>query len=186
MGEERIYDMAKEEWRDVVGYEGYYQVSNLGRIKVLPHKVVRGFCTVVCPEKVLKPRQKDNKYLFVKLSNGSKKTAKEKYIHRLVAIAFLPNPNSKEQVDHIDGDKTNNAVSNLRWATCIENVRNPNTIGKGRIKVRVSSRDGKYSECFESLTSASKKLNIPLPTLSWVRSQQRKGISNYRYIIEEA
>lgn len=181
MEEERIFDMSIEEWRDVVGYEGFYQVSNYGRIKVLPHLVSRGFCTITCPEKILKPRVKNNQYLFVRLSNGHKKTSKEKYVHRLVAEAFLPNPNNKQEIDHIDGDRINNLVTNLRWATRIENVRNPNTLGKWRKKVLITTKDGKYSKTFSSLTIASKELKIPLSTLSWAKNNP----TNFRYIIKE-
>lgn len=181
MEEEKTFDMSREEWRDVVGYEGFYKVSNYGRIKVLPHKVVRGFCTVTCPEKIIKPRVKDNQYLFVRLSNGSKKTSKEKYIHRLVADAFLPNTENKKEIDHIDGDRTNNLVTNLRWATRIENVRNPNTVGKLRKKVLISSRGGNYNKIFSSLTMASKELNVPLSTLSWAKNNP----NTYKYVIKE-
>jgi len=185
MEEEKTFNSSKEEWLDVIGYEGYYQVSNLGRVKVLPHKVVRGFCTAICQEQILKPRVKNNKYLFVRLSNGSKKTSREKYVHRLVAEAFISNPEHKAEVDHIDGNVSNNIVTNLRWCTRLENVNNPNTVYKNTLKVLVSSRDGIYSEVFPSLTQASKKLNIPLSTLSWAKSQQKKNANVFRYIIKE-
>ena len=181
MEEERIFDISIEEWRDVVGYEGFYQVSNYGRIKVVPHLVSRGFCTITCPEKILKPRAKNNRYLFVRLSNGSKRTSKEKYVHRLVAEAFLPNCDHKPEIDHIDGDRTNNFVTNLRWVTRTENVRNPNTFGKWRKKILITTRDEKYSKTFSSLTIASKELNIPLSTLSWAKNNP----TNFRYIIKE-
>lgn len=181
MEEERIFNPSKEEWRDVVGYEGFYQVSNYGRIKVLPHLVSRGFCTITCAEKILKPRVKNNQYLFVRLSSGHKKTSKEKYVHRIVADAFLPNPNNKPEIDHIDGDKTNNFVANLRWSTRMENVHNPNTIGKCRKRVIIISKDGEYENIFPSLTIASKELHIPLSTLSWAKNNS----TNFRYIIKD-
>lgn len=185
MEEEKTFNSSKEEWLDVIGYEGYYQVSNLGRVKVLPHKVVRGFCTIICQEQILKPRVKNNKYLFVRLSNGSKKASKEKYVHRLVAEAFISNPEHKAEVDHIDGNASNNIVTNLRWCTRLENVNNPNTVYKNTLKVLVLSRDGIYSEVFPSLTQASKKLNIPLSTLSWAKREQKKNANVFRYIIKE-
>lgn len=187
MEEERIFDMSHEEWRDVVGYDGYYKVSNYGRVKVLPHIVNRGFCMVTCQEKILKPRIKNNKYLFVRLSNGSKRTSKEKYVHRLVAQAFLPNPEKKSEIDHIDGDKINNIVTNLKWATRMENVHNPNTICKNTaLKVSIMSRDGMYYKEFSSLTSASKELGVPLSTLSWAKGEQKKNNnSTYKYIVKE-
>lgn len=181
MEEEKIFDMTHEIWRDIIGYEGYYQVSNYGRVKVLPHLVSRGFCTVTCPEKILKPRVKNNQYLFVRLSNGHKNTSKEKYVHRLVAEAFLPNHKDKPEIDHIDGDRINNLVTNLRWATRTENVRNPNTLGKLGKKILITTRDGEYSKIFPSLTMASKELGIPLSTLSWAKNKP----NNFRYTIKE-
>ena len=122
-----LEDLPGEEWRDVVGYEGLYQVSNLGRVKVLKHPVERGFCKCFTKESIIKPRIKDNGYLFVGLSKGTTKSMKNRYIHRLVAEAFIPNNQNKPQVDHIDGDKKNNMVENLIWATQEENINNIST-----------------------------------------------------------
>ena len=107
---------ACEEWRDVAGYEGLYQVSNLGRVKRLGYSR---------KEKILKPAKYKDLYFFVILSHNGKRS--KNYIHRLVAIAFIPNPENKREVDHIDGNKTNNYVSNLQWCSHRENVNNPNT-----------------------------------------------------------
>lgn len=96
-----------EQWRPVEGYEGLYEVSNLGRIKSLNYNHTG-------VEKVLKP--KNNKgYLRVDL----RKDGKHKFflVHRLVATAFLPNPEGFEQVNHINEDKTNNCVDNIEWCS---------------------------------------------------------------------
>ncbi|TXK36797.1 hypothetical protein FVR03_16780 [Pontibacter qinzhouensis] len=104
--------MQKQElWLDVLGYEGQYQVSNLGRVKSLKHN----------KERILSPGL-DGGYLKVVFSTKSKMIGFR--IHRLVAEAFIPNPENLTFVDHIDGDRKNNKEDNLRWVTKSENARN--------------------------------------------------------------
>lgn len=91
-----------EVWSDVLGYEGLYEVSDQGRVRR--------------NGKILKPRKNLGGYLLVSLSkNGIVKTAK---IHRLVASAFIPNPQNLPEVNHKDENKTNNCLDNLEWCTC--------------------------------------------------------------------
>ena len=120
-----------EIWKDVQGYEGLYQVSNLGRVKSLGRNVKKpllksGYCWQ--EERILKPHKTKYGYLNVRLCKDSR--TKDFQIHRLVAIAFIPNPENKPQIDHINADKTNNTVNNLRWVTCKENINNPLTLVK--------------------------------------------------------
>ena len=93
-----------EEWRDVPGYEGLYEVSDWGRVK----NIKTG--------RILKPANNGWGYLFVVLCKNGIKTAAK--IHRLVAYAFIPNPQNLPQINHRDEDKTNNSVDNLEWCTC--------------------------------------------------------------------
>jgi hypothetical protein len=104
--------MEKEIWKDVVGYEGLYQVSNLGMVKSLPRKYSPN-------EKIIRPSYLSMGYEMQKLCNNG---FSERILrHRLVAIHFILNPENKPQVNHIDGDKLNNHMSNLEWCTPQEN-----------------------------------------------------------------
>lgn len=101
-----------EEWKDIEGYEGLYQVSNLGNVKSLGNNKSR-------KEKLLKPGKNKSNYLTVVLcKNGEHKTCK---VHRLVANAFIPKIDGKTHVDHIDGNPSNNVYTNLRWCSQAEN-----------------------------------------------------------------
>lgn len=107
----KIQDLPHEIWRDVLDYEGFYQVSNMGRLKSLHY----GKSTI------LNPSMASDGYKNVTLTlNGKKKYFR---LHVLVARAFIPNPDNKPCVNHIDGDKSNNRADNLQWVTHSENTR---------------------------------------------------------------
>lgn len=95
--------MKKEYWKPVVGYEGHYQVSNFGRVKSIKFG----------KEIILKQKQYMDGYYYVGLSKNG--IVKSYYVHRLVAEAFLPNPDNLPCVNHKDECKTNNIASNLEW-----------------------------------------------------------------------
>lgn len=113
---ERFSAMENEEWRDVVGFEGYYQVSNLGNVR----RNKKGYGTYIGR---MLTQNISNGYCHVWLCNGTYEY--NKTVHRLVAQAFIPNPENKPCVDHIDGNRTNNHISNLRWCTYRENNNYP-------------------------------------------------------------
>ncbi|WP_237662217.1 NUMOD4 domain-containing protein [Sutcliffiella horikoshii] len=98
-----------EEWREISGYEGRYLVSNRGRVKSLLGR----------KDRILKPGTNTSGYLYVSILKN--KIPKNFLVHRLVALHFIPNPESKEQVNHSDGVKKNNLASNLEWNTYREN-----------------------------------------------------------------
>lgn len=121
--------MGLEEWRDIVGYEGLYQVSNLGRVKSVPHLVKNRSGCRMLPERILKQRNSSwgGNYLQVQLYNRQNRECKA--VHRLVAEAFHINPENKCDVNHIDGNKQNNCASNLEWATRSENIQHAMNTG---------------------------------------------------------
>ena len=108
-----------EEWRDIKGYEGLYQVSNLGRVKSLPRERRNRQGYYYTKEKILKQTNTSTGYKKVELFNGTRKSYK---VHRLVAQAFLNNEYNKPQVNHKDGNKINNNVNNLEWVTGSKNI----------------------------------------------------------------
>ena len=110
--------MEEEIWKPIKGYEGLYEISNLGRVKSLNYNRTG-------KEEILKNAECSNGYLTVGLTkNGKQKLFK---IHRLVAEAFIPNPENKPCIDHINTIKNDNRVENLRWVTNEENNNNPLT-----------------------------------------------------------
>lgn len=101
----------QELWKDIKGFEGKYQVSNLGNVKSLKRKEI----------KILLPLISKKGYCCVCLYKKCK--FKHAMIHRLVANAFIPNPENKPQINHIDGNKKNNHIKNLEWCTNSENQK---------------------------------------------------------------
>lgn len=113
-----------EVWKDIEGYEGWYQVSNLGRVKRLKKvHCNHGKTNIVEREHILTPSEDRKGYLVVILSNGGKERKHIK-VHRLVANAFIENNEDKPQIDHINRNKKDNRAENLRWVTNSENQFN--------------------------------------------------------------
>ena len=98
----------QEIWKDIKNYEGLYQVSNMGRVKNKKN------CTI-------NPELNKNGYKYIPLYKENKR--RRELLHRIVATAFIENPNSLPQVNHIDGNKQNNNVDNLEWCTCSYNLK---------------------------------------------------------------
>lgn len=153
-----------EIWKPIKNYEGLYEVSNLGKVKSLSKR--KGF--IETTDIVLKPRNIKG-YLSVHLSK--KGITKNLLIHRLVALAFIPNPEDKPEVNHIDGNKKNNCVSNLEWVTKSENDLHAYKLGLRRSPMfwknkksqehcrSVKIRCIETKEIFNSITEAQLKYN---------------------------
>lgn len=141
-----------EEWRDIKGYEGLYQVSDWGRVKALKRNAVGKTRNQYYDEHMLKQSLRVG-YPRVTIDNTSKS------VHRLVAEAFIPNLDNKPCVDHIDGNRENNFVENLRWVTHKENNNNPITLA------RLAKAQLGYKQTKEHIEKHTKKI-INHPNLS--------------------
>lgn len=166
----------KEIWKDVVGYEGLYQVSNLGKIKSLSREYCHGnqygVRTKKIDEKIMKQQITAFGYCSVKLSKN--KVCKHFQVHRLVAEAFILNPNNYPVVNHKDINKQNNCVDNLEWCTQKYNVLHANQHGLFENRIRKLKKyigqydmEGNLIKLWDSARDAQKELKL-------------KGYSNIR------
>lgn len=185
----------EEVWKPIKGYEGLYEVSNLGNVRSFD-KVVR--CVrngkemgITHKGKVLKPVKRQHGYLGVMLyGKGGHKTRglKTFSIHRLVATAFIPNPNGLSEVNHIDEDKTNNTATNLEWVTRLENVnygtaktrRAKKAVnGKKSVAIQQFTKDGELVKTYPSLAEAQRQTGFAKANIC--RCAQGSGQYSHAY-----
>lgn len=153
--------MDEEVWKPIREWEGLYEISSHGRVRSLDRLLKNSHGKYVLKGRILKQASFSNKYLFVLLQD---KPRKESYlVHRLVAQAFIPNPDGKKEVNHISGDKTDNRVINLEWATRSENLIHRNRV----LGMHTSFWEKRraiwcieFEKEWESITEASKELKI--------------------------
>jgi len=112
----------EEIWKDVVGYEGYYQISNFGRVKSVKRVIEDSWGrTATLKEKIIKPSKIRKGYFIISLYKNA--VYKKILVHRLVATAFISNIEGKKEVNHINGIKDDNRLLNLEWSTASENQK---------------------------------------------------------------
>lgn len=150
-----------EEWRDVVGYEGLYMVSNYGVVKSLGNNKGR-------KEKIMRTHVCRNGYEKLDLCKKGQ-PRKKVYVHRLVATAFIPNPENKEQCNHQNGIKLDNRAENLNWMTPQENIIHAienGLIQKKNKPVVATHLDTGERRQFKSQTEASRELGVSMKYIS--------------------
>lgn len=165
----------KEIWKDIQGYEGLYQVSTLGRVK----RVTTG--------RILKGSKDKDGYLMVRLSKNNIKS--DKAIHRLVAQAFIPNPENKLEVNHIDENKTNNSLYNLEWMTRKENInhgtRNERASKSNSIPIiAINIKNGESQE-FYGACECARQLGLYQQHISAVLNGKQKQTKGYTFKYKE-
>ena len=182
-----------EVWKDIEGYEGRYQVSNIGRVKSLERtaSIKNGKRTV--PERILRPKAERTGYLRINLYDSSGKM-KSFFIHRLVCEAFHENPKNKPEVNHINENKLDNRACNLEWVTAKENsnhgTRNAR-IGKANIKnkskpVGQYTTAGKLIKVWQSTNEVERQLGFSHGHVSDVARGKLKTAYGYvwKYVEE--
>lgn len=185
----------EEIWKDIIGYEGLYQVSNMGRVKALTKTFYSGkkySIKKTYNEKILRQcvRNKEKGYLVVSLSKCSK--SKLYFVHRLVATAFLLKDKNKNQINHKDYNKQNNLLNNIEWCDAFENQKHaaikPNRrwttkkmFGVDNHKSRavsVFSTDGLLVGNYQSQSEAAKCTNSDNKKISLCCNRIRKSHNN--------
>lgn len=159
-----------EEWRPIVGYEGLYEVSSWGRVRSLSHITIGRRCATTKQGRILKERKNHKGYVMVMLYKYGQE-AKAWMIHRLVALAFIPNPNNCDQINHKDENKKNNRVENLEWCTAKYNS-NYGTREERRLTKIINgpcskpinqyTMDGQFIRSFPSISEAARFLGRPI------------------------
>lgn len=172
----------EEIWKDIEGYEGYYQVSNLGRVRSLDSLAWNhnGYA----PKKgvVLVSRANATGHHTVHLSKDGK--SKIQFVHRLVACAFIPNPNNYPIINHKDENPSNNCVENLEWCTHKHNMNYGNRPFIGNAKcLKQIDKDGIVVGRFRSLAEAARKTGINRGNISSVLNggKYRHNAGNYKW-----
>ena len=176
--------MKLEEWKNIEGYEGLYQVSNMGRIKSLRYNNTK-------ESRIMTPVITRNGYLMVVLCVNKKQ--KGFCVHRLVANTFIPNIEMKSQVNHINGIKTDNRVENLEWVTPKENTNKAYETGlKKTGKYLYNTRwiyqfdlNMNFIKKWESMTQASKELGINQGDISKCCNGKRNNCGNYIWLNDD-
>lgn len=174
-----------EIWKDIIDYEGLYQVSNLGRVRSCDRYVQHYLGKRLVREYILK--QTDNhKYYTVTLArNNTRKTSR---IHKLVAIHFIENPKKYLEVNHIDGNSLNNNVNNLEWCNRSQNQLHAYKLGLQKPvnekRILMIDTNGKIVSKFKSIKEAEDKTGLCHSNIAKVCKGKRNHVGGYHFKYE--
>ena len=190
------------EWRDVAGFEGRYEVSNMGHVRTVPHYVDNHTGRILLKPRVLRPNVLQKGYLQVTISDSdSRRHARQ--VHRLVAEAFVERKDGCNQVNHKNGDKQDNRADNLEWTTNSGNqlhawatgLQQPHYCGGGadrKRRIAMYDMQGRFEQEFPSIRAAARAIGAKWPSaISAVLSQRPNKLRSksckghtFRYIDE--
>jgi hypothetical protein len=163
-------------WKDIVGYEGLYQVDENGNVKSCERNTIGKHIK----EKIIQGGSYSNGYRFVCLRKNGINSNKS--IHRLVATCFIPNPYNLPMVNHKDGNKLNNHVSNLEWCTAKENLQHAIDTGLSsdwcKIKRKVEIKRGEHIISFDTMKDCAEFFGFKK---GWLHNQIRKHGCTFDY-----
>lgn len=176
-----------EIWKPVPGYEGSYEVSNLGRVRSVSRYTPTWSGKVFKKGTIKKQKEDKDGYFKVWLSKNSKK--KPFFVHRLVATAFLDNPDNLPVVNHKDGNKKNNTVENLEWCTLSENTKHafkiglikPSCRGTNKKVAKIDPATNEIISVYKSMSEAARENGITVQMISYCANGKNKTGKGFKW-----
>lgn len=193
-----LFEAGIEIWRDVPGWEGMYQVSTFGRVKTM-ERMIKSNCNNfrISEERIKEVELRKDGYTATLFCRNSKVTQYK--IHRLVGIAFMPNPENKRDINHISGVRSENRLENLEWATRSENklhgfrigMTKPTCLGifgkdhhLSKPVLKIDIETGNIIERYDGLMDASRKTCLGFREISACARGKRQSYNNYLWQYE--
>ena len=176
---EDTVSVSEEIWKPIKNYEGFYEISDKGNVRSVERVVKSGRGHRTVPSTLLKPALGEWGYETVSLSKNNKHLTQR--VNRLVAQAFIPNPNNYPQVNHIDGNKLNNCVENLEWCNASQNMLHCHINGLSGWGTPI--RIVETGEVFNSVTNCARAINGQVSLIRACLDGKRKTHNGYHFEI---
>ena len=182
----------KEIWKPIKDYEGLYEISNFGNVKILARNYTR-YNYLTKRYNIIKVKEKITQGTinvgYRRICLTKNKVEKNKHIHKLVAEAFIPNPNNYSYVNHIDGNKQNNYIDNLEWCTLYQNNTHAYKTGLRKstdiTPILQYDLEGNFIREYKSINEASKETNLDIRHISRNINGIGKQIGGYKFVKKE-